>query len=123
MGNYMNPKATEAPCKTCLVFVMCQSRVQQAIRETLLSRPYDYDYADDDMGSSHKDLIMLTFYLHLAECDMLQDHISNILADRNLLNHNTHVNREAITLDVLYETFKIELTQIIDYQQLIKDNE
>ena len=110
--NYKDPH----PCKTCITYAMCQARLQEHIRHSTMERGYEYDYCDmTGDESSHKDTIMLAFYIEMAHCDILQTYIENRVNHRNKFRPDSYpVMREAITIDVLYEAFNISLTHILD---------
>jgi len=100
---------------------MCQSRLQESIGSRLLSRgASDYDYSDEDQ-SSHRDTVMLSFYMEIADCDIFQDYINETLKQNCKYKHEYTV-KEALIIDALYEAFDIELTSIINFDKLIKDN-
>ena len=100
-------KTLPHPCITCITFVMCQSRLQTYIRNRILARPFNYYNYVDDKESSHSDLIMIAFYSEIATCDIIQKYIRDILEQKNPSTKEFHIEREAITVEALYDGFNI----------------
>jgi len=107
------------PCKDCITFVMCQARLQQHIKDSTMNRSHEYDYCDwTGDQSCHRDTVMLAFYMELAHCDILQLYIENRMSYIESFRPNKyHVQRESVTVDILYEVFNISLSNILDFNR------
>lgn len=100
------------PCKTCLVFAICQTRLQDSIRTSVLTYAGDY-YYDDDNESSHADYIMSSFHLTIGDCPMLQEYISKVTKQLNPPTYKYSVDRQGVTIDALYNAFNISVSHLL----------
>ena len=96
------------PCKECLVFVMCQSKLQDAIRDRMSLCDYDEYHRD------HKDSVMLAYYSIIAHCDLFQNYIRGIMKILNTTAKTHYLKSEVVIIGELYDAFNIEVSQLIN---------
>lgn len=90
------------PCKQCLVFVMCQTKLQDLIEEK--SR----FYKAFEVKSNHQEFVLFSFYLHIAHCDIFQDYINSIVVKVEGWEKDYPL-KEALILEKLHEAFNIKI--------------
>ena len=87
------------PCKNCLVFGMCQSRLQESIKDITL----DYSYEVNN-EATRRAILLSAFSNSITHCSIIHNYIDGLINDKMGLHF---INRNTIRINALYEVFNI----------------